>query len=171
MKLVSLALVSGALVAAAFVASANNGEVRFEGRVTNQTCTVEGGLIGKSSFTVVLPQVSAAQLEEVGDTAGRTRFPMQLRNCGSTMARAFFEGGGSLHPDGSLRPDNYGPVHFVLFDQDGNRISPGSELQYGGTAYAPDALMHYEVAYERVKDTALIAGDFSTTVRYSVAYD
>lgn len=168
----SVSLATGALVACvAFAASANTGLIRFEGRVTNATCMVDGGTVSPgASFTVELPPVSAAQLGP-GQTAGRTRFPMQLRDCQdvASTVRAFFEAGPNVDPStATLRPSNNGSVHFALFDQDGSQIPVGSELQ-SGTAYAANDTMYYEVAYQRIG--AAPADSFFGTVTYSLQYD
>jgi major type 1 subunit fimbrin (pilin) len=158
---------------AALPASANTGTITFLGEITNGTCTVEGGTAALASFTVELPAISVAQLGP-GDVAGRTRFPMQLRNCTDvpTTVRTFFEAGPNVDPTfRTLRPSNDGPVHFALFDQDGSRIEIGAELGNTGTRYNPDELMFYEVAYNRVGLTPVVAGEFSTTVTYTLQYD
>ena len=156
----------------ASTASATTGLIRFEGQVTNATCMVDGGTSGLSSFTVELPAVSAAQLGP-GQTAGRTRFPMQLRDCQDVLGtlQAFFEAGPNVDPNtATLKPSNNGSVHFALFDQDGTQIPVGSELQ-SGTAYAPNDTMYYEVAYQRIGAAPVTAASFFGTVTYSMKYD
>lgn len=172
MRNTTVSLVLCALVACtASTASANTGQIQFQGQVTNATCMVDGGTSGPSSFTVELPTVSAAQLGP-GQTAGRTRFPMQLRDCQDVVGvRAYFEAGPGVDPaTATLRPSNNGPVHFALFDQDGSQIPVGSELQ-SGTIYAANDTMYYEVAYQRVGAAAITPGSFFGTVTYSLAYD
>jgi major type 1 subunit fimbrin (pilin) len=163
----------GTTAFAAPQANANSGTITFNGEVTNGTCTVEGGTSGLASFTVELPAISVAQLGP-GNIAGRTRFPMLLRNCTDvpSTVRTFFEAGPNVDPTfRTLRPSNDGPVHFALFDQDGTRIEIGAELGNTGTRYNPDEMMFYEVAYNRVGLTPVVAGEFSTTVTYTLQYD
>ncbi|UHQ19464.1 type 1 fimbrial protein [Lysobacter sp. KIS68-7] len=165
----------------ASVASANTGTIRFEGRLTNATCEVLGGTEAFGpNFTVVLPTVSTAQMN-VGEFAGRTRFPMKLQNCTDVVGtvRAHFDAGATIDANfRTLRPNNGGPVHFALFDEDGTRLAIGEHPQAGGTpatplgtGYAANDTMYYEVAYHRVGAAAPVAGDFFSTVTYSLKYD
>jgi len=180
--ILSIALASGlAATLFASAASANTGTIRFEGRLTNATCEVLGGSEAFGpNFTVVLPTVSTAQLG-IGEFAGRTRFPMKLQNCADVVGtvRAHFDAGATVDANfRTLRPSNGGSVHFALFDEDGTRLTIGEHPQAGGTpatplgtGYAADDTMYYEVAYHRVGPAAPLAGDFFSTVTYSLQYD
>jgi len=165
------------LVACApLAASADNGEIRFEGRINNATCKVDGGGTGSPSFTVRLPETSKVQLAQLspGEHAGRTRFEMRLHDCQDLLGtvRAYFEAGPLVDPiTQTLRPSNNGPVHFALIDQDDTQIPIGSDLQ-AGIGYAMNETMYYDVAYQRVGSAAaIVAGDFDSKVTYSLQYD
>jgi type 1 fimbria pilin len=167
-----------ALVACAPLAAIadNHGEIRFEGRINNATCKVDGGGTGSPSFTVRLPEVSKVQLAQLGDGehASRTRFSMRLHDCQDVLGtvRAYFEAGALVDPiTHTLRPSNNGPVHFALIDQDDTQIRIGSELQ-AGAGYAANETMYYDVAYQRIGAAgAIVAGDFDSRVTYSLQYD
>ena len=162
--------------AAPQAASADTGEIRFEGRINNATCKVDGGGTGSPSFTVRLPEVSKVQLAQLGagEHASRTRFEMRLHDCQDVLGtvRAYFEAGPQVDPmTNTLRPSNNGPVHFALIDQDDTQIPIGSELQ-AGTGYAMNETMYYDVAYQRVgAAAAIVAGDFDSKVTYSLQYE
>jgi major type 1 subunit fimbrin (pilin) len=153
-------------------AAANSGTITFTGETTAATCIVEGGTENLPTFGVALPPVSSSLLGSIGDLAGRTRFSMRLRDCNGVenSVRAHFEPGATVHPaSGTLRPSNDGPVHFALFDEDGTPIDIGA--RHDGPAYAPDTMMFYEVAYQRVGAGPIVAGTFNSTVAYTLQYD
>ena len=92
-----LTLAAGLLFSLGGISSAfgaADGTITFNGRVVDQTCTVNTGANG--DFTVKLPTVNKTQLASVGAVAGLTRFNIELTNCkpattgGTDGVRAYF---------------------------------------------------------------------------------
>src|ERR1700709_2746003 len=90
--LASLLTIAALAPAAAF---ASDGTIPFNGAVTAQTCTINGGV---PSFTKTLPQVSQTTLNADGKVAGATNFNIALTACtpASGGARVFFESGANV---------------------------------------------------------------------------
>ncbi|MES3619397.1 fimbrial protein [Enterobacter hormaechei] len=74
-----LALAVSTAAISSFSAQATDGTITFNGRVTDQTCTISTP--GGKDFTVTLPTVSASTLAAQSATAGRTPFAINLSDC------------------------------------------------------------------------------------------
>jgi major type 1 subunit fimbrin (pilin) len=150
-----------------------NGVIAFSGNLTDATCAVEGVGKGGSSFTVILPTVSVAELDMPNSTAGTTRFGLQLSGCDPAVngVRAYFLAGPHLdNTSNSLLPNNGGPVHFALYNADGTRVLIGSEPPQGTTAILADEAMYFDVAYIRARTGAITPGPFEGLVTYALDY-
>lgn len=61
-------------------ASATDGTIKFEGEITDATCTITGGgaAAGTGNITVTMPTVGKAALDAAGSTAGDSPFQLIL---------------------------------------------------------------------------------------------
>jgi len=73
----ALSLASLAVCAALSTSAAAQTVVNFEGFVVDEACTIEAGV----GNTVYLPVVPLSALNTAGAATGRTRFPVELKNC------------------------------------------------------------------------------------------
>ncbi|MFJ4292398.1 fimbrial protein [Cupriavidus sp. NPDC089707] len=174
-KLLSALIIGGAVIASqgAFAA---DGTITFNGMLTAQTCTINGGT-GKD-FTVTLPTVSTSTLNGDGTVAGRTPFTISLTNCSpaSGAATTFFEAGpttdlttgrlivadgGATKVQIELLNKNFTPIQagFAAASQNDVPVSLSSgaaDLQYYAqyhatgvaTAGAANSSVIYTIAYQ-----------------------
>jgi len=92
-----------AILGAAPALSMAAGEIKFNGMVKDQTCTVT--VNGGQNVTVTLPTVSAAQLANAGDNAGTTGFIIKVEGCnasGTAFAVNTIFWGGNPTQEGDL---------------------------------------------------------------------
>ncbi|MDL5429861.1 fimbrial protein [Klebsiella michiganensis] len=89
-----LALAVSTAAISSFSAQATDGTITFNGRVTDQTCTISTP--GGKDFTVTLPTVSASTLAAQSATAGRTPFAINLSDCSKGNVATYFEPGAAL---------------------------------------------------------------------------
>lgn len=73
---------------------AADGNITFNGKVTDQTCTISTPS-GKD-FIVTLPTVSSSTLGAVSATAGRTPFAINLTKCSKGQVATYFEPGATV---------------------------------------------------------------------------
>lgn len=178
-KLLStLILASTAMVAQ--VASAYDGEIKFTGKVTSQTCKINGNGGGGKDFVVALPTVQASALFKAGEVAGRTPFNISLYECtpNSGKVRAYFEPGsttdggtGNLTLIGSagnadkvqiglLNADDFSPIKagFAIDSQNSKWVS----IADGNATFS------YYAQY--VATGAATPGAANSTVMYTIVY-
>ncbi|MBD3680314.1 type 1 fimbrial protein [Stenotrophomonas sp. Br8] len=74
-------------------ANAADGNVTFNGKVTDKTCTI--ATPGGKDFSVSLPTVSVSSLN-FWKTAGRTPFSINLTNCSPGNVATYFEPGPTV---------------------------------------------------------------------------
>ena len=85
-------------IALPLAAQASDGTITFDGSISSQTCTINGGA-SPQNFTVHLPQgLAASTLNNGTNVAGKTQFTIALTNCttASGSATTFFEGGATV---------------------------------------------------------------------------
>lgn len=90
-----LTLAASLVLGFGLVANANavDGSVTFDGKIVDQTCTVE---TSKKDQTVTLPTVQSSSLAAANSTAGETPFTISLSGCktkatsGISKVKAFF---------------------------------------------------------------------------------
>ena len=169
--LASLLAVSSLAPLAAF---ASDGTITFNGSVTAQTCTINGGV---PTFTKILPQVSANTLNAAAARAGTTNFSIALTACTPAIggARVFFEAGPGVDAV-SGRLNNTGSatnVQVELLNATGGSIVAGAAAGsqnsgnftpiIGGAATLNYAAQYYATA-------AATAGTVAASVTYSIEY-
>lgn len=89
-----LALTVCATTIPSLSAQAADGTITFNGKVTDQTCTISTP--GGKDFTVTLPTVSSSTLNAVSATAGRTPFAINLTKCSKGQVATYFEPGSTV---------------------------------------------------------------------------
>ncbi|MEM6052580.1 fimbrial protein [Erwinia sp. P7711] len=166
----------GLLLATAQVnaAEASDGTISFTGNIDSQTCTVSiNG--GSSSATVTLPKVSSSVLQNAGQTAGSTRFTIELNDCSTETGGvyAYFEQGANVNANGRL--NNTGTatnVELQLLDGANNVLNAGSTDQTTSPATATlaagTATLNYAAQYYATAKAS--SGTVASSVTYSINY-
>lgn len=166
----------GVLLAASQVnaAAASDGTITFTGQINSQTCTVSVNG-GGSSASVTLPAVASSLLQTSGNTAGATRFNMDLTNCATQTGDvfAYFEQGANVNADGRLiNTGTATNVDLQLVDDESNPLNVGSTDQLDspktGTLTAGAATLSYAARYYSTGATT--GGTVASTVTYSINY-
>lgn len=167
------ALCAALSLPAAFAA---DGQIDFVGEIKGNTCKINGG---QPNFQVDLPAVSRTALATVGQSAGRTRFDLQLTECMPDTGKVatYFEAGPTISPtSGRLVTDTgAGQADFVevALLNDGfqqmelNQAFPGQKSQ-AVDIVAGNANLEYYAEY--VATGVVTAGEVNTRVMYSLVY-
>jgi major type 1 subunit fimbrin (pilin) len=175
MKKVSMVAL-GLLLAASQVnaAEASDGTISFTGNINSQTCTVSVNGAG-SSATVALPTVAASLLQTAGETAGATRFTVDLSECSTTTGDvyAYFEQGANVNANGRLTNTGTATnVDLELLDNAGTSLNAGSTDQSTSptTAALTDGAATLTYAARYYATAAATAGTVASSVTYSINY-
>ncbi|HTH60136.1 MAG TPA: fimbrial protein [Paraburkholderia sp.] len=178
MKKHILAVTIAALPALALAAPSDN-TINFQGEVTDQTCQVTiNGNTGNA--TVLLPTVTSAALNTMGQIAGRTRFTVGLSDCmaptfNQTVDTVFI--GNQTTPSGNLANtgsatnvelqllDPNSPTSpFVLSNVNGVK-APGLIIEQGSTSASYDFAVQYVT-----EEGGAMPGSVLGSVQYAVVY-
>jgi major type 1 subunit fimbrin (pilin) len=165
-----------AIASASQFASAADGTITFNGQITAQTCTINGGGAA-SNFAVTLPTVSSSSLAAAGQTAGRTPFTISLTNCtpATGNVHTFFEAGPTTDSTTGHLIVNAGGatnVQIDLLNSDATDIKAGfadasqNSLPVAITTGA--ATLNYFAQY--IATGAATAGAANSSVMYTMAY-
>ena len=189
MKIINKGIITAAILgASAFAASAaqaaSDGMITFSGKVTAQTCVINGGPAG-ATFTVNMPTVTKSDLA-AGDAAGRTPFALNLTACnpaGGTVS-TFFEADASnvdlvandllnqAPTSGSNLPSN---VHVELLNSDATKILVGkdavAENSKSVTFAGATATLNYYAQYRAPAASAGTEGAVLAKVNYTLNYN
>lgn len=175
MKKVSI-ISLGLLLAAAQVnaAEASDGTINFTGQIESQTCTVSlNG--GTSTGSVELPTVSSSLLKTTGQTAGNTRFTIDLSDCSAQTGDvfAYFEQGANVNAEGRLTNTGTAKnVDLQLLDSASNALNAGSTDQTASPKTAAlnagAATLTYAAQYYATD--AATSGTVASSVTYSINY-
>ncbi|WP_139852415.1 fimbrial protein [Acinetobacter pullicarnis] len=157
-------------------AYAVDGKVTINGKVTDQTCTVD---TNSKNIIVTLPTVSKSTLFAAGETAGRTPFAIKLTNCSIGQVTSYFEPGttvdlstGRLNNQASGTPAT--KVQVQLLTDNGTilpilGVPPTDPAQWKVISVAGSAVtLNYFAEY--VATGAATAGDVTTSVQYTMIY-
>ncbi|EMW9312558.1 fimbrial protein [Salmonella enterica] len=163
-------------------AMAADGTITFNGKVVDQTCSVD---TASKNMTVTLPTVSEASLDTSAKTAALTPFVISISGCktdaaeGAKKIKAYFEpNAGTDFTTGNLTntasSDSAGNVQIQLLNQDGTTaIKLGQDFaSQNVTATNIDAdnvKMRYTARYYATGTAT--AGDVTATVNYTIAYE
>ncbi|MHA6427134.1 fimbrial protein [Escherichia coli] len=163
--------------------SASTGTITFNGELTANTC--DAVVDNQNADAIVtLPTVGINQLENQGQTAGRTGFNIALSNCASalTAASAFFAAGPSVDfASGHLKntDESDGGAKLVSLQLRDEAPGAGSKIiqagngnQATGTQYVDvisgTANLPYSVEY--FADGTATAGNVTSNVVYFIQY-
>lgn len=158
-------------------AHASDGTIQFLGSISASTCKINGGG-SASSFQVALPPVSTTSLADVGSTAGRTGFNIELTECNPTSGRVstFFEAGESVNPqNGNLIIAGNGAenVELSLLNDKQEKIFAGAEAAAQNSQsveIGPGVtILNYFVEYQSLGDAT--AGEANSHVQYTMSYE
>lgn len=171
-KLTLIAAATGVLLAQGASTFAADGQVNFNGSITDTTCTITNLTGGQ--MTVALGNVAKGAFKNVGDRSVPKRFVLQMTGCPSQGAKVIFS--GPFVPNKDLIQVASGGaqgvgVAIMTEDQSKSLISPAADAngqvqnpQYDVT---PDASGNASLAavamYERV-------GDVTSGTANAVAY-
>ncbi|MEZ3501477.1 fimbrial protein [Pantoea sp. KPR_PJ] len=165
----------GLLVAAqVHAAAASDGTVNFTGNIDSQTCTVSVNG-GTNTGTVTLPKIAAAVLANAGQTAGETRFTIDLKDCSTQTGNvyAYFEQGANVNENGRLTNTGSAQnVELQLRDSNEAVINVGSTEQstspVTGALSEGAASLIYSAEYFATDKAS--AGTVVSSVTYSINY-
>jgi major type 1 subunit fimbrin (pilin) len=170
---------------------AADGMVSFEGKISSQTCKING-LDKNANLNVKLPTVSASALAANGDKAGATMFEFKLTECTTAAGTAYplFEPGATIDTvTGRLKNSTTGPglaknVQIELLNEDRSSIdlSKGADAQnvkiatlQSKTDGTPpkttgEATLKLYAQYVAT-DGPAVAGTVNTNVQYAMVYE
>ncbi|MGQ8773425.1 fimbrial protein [Serratia sp. NA_112.1] len=175
-----LALAVSTVGISSFAAQAADGTITFNGKVTDQTCTISTP--GGKDFTVTLPTVSASTLATQNSTAGRTPFAINLTQCSRGQVATYFEPGATVdfnsgRLNNQARTDAATNVQIQLLGSN-NQFLPilaaganGAQQNSQWVTVANDAgsaNLNYYAEY--FATSAAGAGDVTSSVQYTIIY-
>lgn len=180
MKKVSMIALGLLAAAQVHAAAASDGTINFTGEIKGQTCKVSlNG--GDSTGTVTLPTVAASMLKDEGQTAGTTRFTINLTECATAQGEtatgdvyAYFEQGANVNADGRLTNQGTAAnVDLQLLDNANQVVNVGSSVQSTSptTATLDDAgaaTLTYSAQYYSTGGAG--SGSVASSVTYSINY-
>ncbi|KRE99480.1 fimbrial protein [Frateuria sp. Soil773] len=180
----ALAVSLGVFALSPSSAKAADGTITFNGKITGQTCDINGNGTGGKDFTVTLPTVSKSTLTNAGDWAGRTPFSIALSNCSPATGNVatYFEPGASVDlATGQLIVDSGANaatnVELGLLNGDTTAISVGATTSGADSSNSkPVALsngaatLNYYVQYVAHQGSAT-EGDVASRVQYTIVYN
>lgn len=173
-------ILSSLLVVAAvapIASHAADGTITFNGKITSQTCTINGGV---PNIPVSLPTVSTSALSAAGETAGAVTdsIKINLTACSpaSGKVHAFFENGPTVDlTTHNLRnatgtatnvqvgiTDGVTNANIAIGAADGEQGASGVTISAAGTAN-----LVYGTKY--VATAPVAAGSVITTVQYTIS--
>jgi major type 1 subunit fimbrin (pilin) len=172
MKKIALAL-SFILAGVSHFATAADGQIKFTGNITANTCSINGGTPGQQQ--VPLGDVPASSLAASGQTAGAKNFSLVLTECtgGTTAVAARFESialgtlAGRLLLDSSSVAEN---VEIALYDSMGvpqpvNGAIPASSYV---TLTGGNATLEYVASFYATGEAT--TGAANSEVSYTLSY-
>lgn len=170
------ALAFAGVLAISQSALAADGTITFNGEVTGQTCSINGGT---NNLVVTLPTVAAITLDTPGKMAGLTPFTIDLTGCAATpgKVRVAFEPGTTVDAStGRLRTAAGGATNVQIGLRnaaDATAINLGAAAA-GQNSTAVDivngnASLRYTAEYVATGGAATV-GLVTTSVVYSLAY-
>lgn len=159
-------------------ALASDGTINFNGELVSETCKISVNGTGASGTVVTLPTLSTSVLAATGQTAGQTRFNIQLSECSAALktAAAYFESGVTVETNGNLRNSGDATkVQLQLVDANNGRvIKAGDTAQVTSTSRIDidpasfTAELPYAVQY--FAEAATTPGTVVGSVTYSINY-
>jgi len=174
--LISIAVIGFVAMSATAAHAASDGEIHFTGKLVDTSCNVSvggGGPIG----TIILPNISVAELDTATKTAGDTGFTIALSACSGSKSpvRVFFELDKSPAVDPTTgRLNNTADsnpaanVQLELLDGDYNPIVIGGAAGNYTDISSGSASIPFSVRYYAKGVTT--PGDVTSMVTFSLDY-
>ncbi|MFC5472473.1 fimbrial protein [Paraherbaspirillum soli] len=185
-SLISLSVLAtfGLLASSSSFAQAQGGQIDFNGRLTDSTCTIDGA----ANQTVTLPTLSTKGLSKAGEVGGATSFQIKVKDCSGALTKiaAHFESKLNMDPthrtlkQTSTAADAAKEVQLQLLNADGSVLPVGSTGQsYVVSGGAPgigglpgidtgSGTMTYAVQYYATG--AATQGPVTSSTLYTLAY-
>ncbi|WP_165679240.1 fimbrial protein [Metapseudomonas otitidis] len=168
-----VALSAASLTAFAANAGPDTGEIRFNGKIVEKTCTVAvNGVVSPAIANVTLPEANASLLQLPGNTTGDTPFTISVKDCltNSGQAQVVFY---SSNSDGNyLRniaaTDPADNALLELTDNNGNPLDLIGGTSTGLTLTAGQGSAVYKVRY--YAKAAVTPGAVESTATYVISY-
>lgn len=160
-------------------------QIFVKGRMFGHTCDIAvNGISTPAVATVKLPTISTSLLDNLGDTAGRTDFKIELTNCSGTAlsAAVFFEAGAGVDPISGhlINTGTATNVRLQLLDNTAGNfvvIKAGDSSQLDAATPVPfdsmiagKATLAYAVEYIATDSAGANPGSVLGTVTYSIDY-
>ncbi|TLG90795.1 type 1 fimbrial protein [Pseudomonas edaphica] len=157
------------------VAGAADGLVEFEGSITTQSCTINGGT---PDLKVTLPKVSSASLVRPGSWAGRTPFSIALTDCGAPLngaVKVYFEPGAEVDvATGNLNitngAGNATNVQVALLSSAFSPIKLGDVVANTPSTNLVNGAAKFDYYAQYQSLGAATAGGVTTRVNYTIIY-
>lgn len=172
-----LALAVSAATVSSFSAQAADGTITFNGKVTDQTCTISTP--GGKDFTVTLPTVSSSTLASQSATAGRTPFSINLTQCSEGQVATYFEPGATVdfntgRLNNQAQTDAATNVKIQLLGSNNQFLpilgSTGEQANSQWVTVANDGVADLNYYAEYYATAAAGAGDVTSNVQYTIIY-
>jgi len=151
-----------------------NGTIHFKGGVTDGACSIKAGTIDQ---TIALPVVKASLLKN-GSEAGDVPFHITLENCSvdtfTKVTTKFIgmsgtNGAPSNSFSGSPSPNAAKNVGLKIKASDGTTVSPNTDTP-AVNLVAGNKELDYTASYIAASSGQATAGDFDTTVNFTLTY-
>ncbi|CAD5107941.1 fimbrial protein [Zestomonas carbonaria] len=173
--MVSLAGVSISL--GAFAASPAAGTLNVTGKVTSTACALDPTQV---DVNVALPIVDKSLLANQNDTAGRTRFVLNVTSCDpGVKASVAFTPDGNVDANGNLKnisvdPNGVTNAQVQILDENLNPINIANDTNVMNRAVVADAsgnaaLQYYAQYFAAQNDTT--PGALSASVQFVMSYE
>ncbi|PHM72022.1 fimbrial protein [Xenorhabdus sp. KJ12.1] len=180
-KTIIIAVLSNMFVLSTVQAD-GSGTINFSGKLNSQTCAAAvNGAANSAPASITLPSVPISMLSTNGNTAGQTKFTIDVTGCaqnassGADTVKASFNS-SNADKNGYLTntstSDGATNVVLELIDgQDKSAIKVGSPSQYNGNyvnIVDGKATLPYSVSY--LATGAATAGNVQSNVTYILIY-
>ena len=179
MKKIILSSLLAVAAAAPIASQAADGTITFNGNITSQTCTINGGT---GDVTVTMPKISTSALNGAGQKAGTDLQSIKLNLTACSPAtgavRAFFEGGSTVnltthHLKNATGAGRATLVEVAVLNTDGSDVILGAGFGAQNVAYVPiSAAGTAQLVYgsQYVATGVATQGTVNTTVQYSLDF-
>ncbi|MDY3693323.1 MAG: fimbrial protein [Proteus mirabilis] len=173
-KILLAAMIAGVFSSTVYAASDNT--IRFQGEVSDETCTVT--VNGNSALPVVLlPTVPVTALDTAGKTAGQTPFTIAVSGCtGSkptdTNIKTIFIA-NNLTTEGRIgntAANNNVSLEIIDTAKTGTKIDLTGVGNEGLVLKANEKSASYDYAVRYYADDVATAGKVEGSVQYSISY-
>lgn len=168
-------LATSAIILGSAAAHAADGQITITGKITDKTCSIDSK---NPDFQVALPTVSVSSLIAAGQTAGRTPFTINLKDCSEGKVATYFEPGNTVDFNSGRLNNVSGSAKNVQVQLlgDNNQVIPVLAKTQGTQANSQEvtvaaggsaALNYYAEYYAQAQTTA---GTVDTSVKYTIIY-